>query len=95
MHSLHVKTQFAPPEIHVEICDALHRLQEEFGREKLSVDDESGYFQTRDMAALLEMRGVIEEGMKDNQTLSRTVQLGTIGDRVVPPDESELRERRN
>ena len=95
MHSLHVKTQFAPPEIHMTICDALHRLQDEFGREKLSVDDESGYFQTRDMVALLKMRGDIEAGMKDTQTLSRVVPLGTIGDRVVPPDESELHERRN
>ena len=90
-----VKTQFAPPEIHVAICEVLHRLQDEFGREKLIVDDESGCFETRDMAALLEMRGAIEEGMKDIQTLSRIVQLGTIGDRVVPPDESELHERRN
>ena len=95
MYSLHVKTQFAPPEIHVAICEVLHRLQDEFGREKLIVDDESGYFQTRDRAALLKMRGLIEAGMKDIQTLGRIVQLGTIGDRVVPPDESELRERRN
>jgi hypothetical protein len=95
MYSLSVKTQFAPPEIHVAICEVLHRLQDEFGREKLSVDDESGYFQTQDMTALLEMHGVVEAGMKDLQTLSRIVQLGTIGDRVVPPDESELHERRN
>ena len=95
MYSLHVKTQFAPPEIHVAICEMLHRLQDEFGRERLIVDDESGYFQTQDMAALLKMRGVIEAGMKDIQTLSRIVQLGTIGDQAAPPDESELRERRN
>ena len=95
MYSLHVKTQFAPPEIHAAICEVLHRLQDEYGREKLFVDDESGYFQTRDMAALLKMRGVIEEAMDDTEAIARIVQLGTIGDQVAPPDESELHERRN
>jgi len=47
MYSLSVKTQFAPPDIHVAICQVLHRLQDEFGRGKLVVNDESGYLEAR------------------------------------------------
>jgi hypothetical protein len=95
MYSLSVKTQFAPPEIHVAICEVLRRLQDEFGRQKFIVSDGSGYFDTQDMDALLKMRGVIEEAMQNTELISHIVQLGTIGDRAAPPGESELRERRN
>ena len=94
-YCMSVKTQFAPPEIHVAICEVLHRLQDEFGHEKLIVYDESGYFQTQDMAALLKMRDDIEAAMDDIETITRVVQLGTIGDEVEPPDEDALYERRN
>jgi hypothetical protein len=94
-YCMSVKTQFAPPEIHVAICEVLHRLQDEFGHEKLIVHDESGYFQTRDMAALLKMRDDIEAAMNDIETITHVVQLGTIGDEVEPPDEDALYERRN
>ena len=90
-----VKTQFAPPEIHVGVCEVLHRLQDEFGREKLIVHDESDYFQTQDMAALLKMRGDIEAAMNDIETITRVVQLGAIGSEVEPPGEDVLYERRN
>jgi hypothetical protein len=95
MYSLSVKTQFAPPEIHVEICQVLHRLQDEFGRERLVVDDESGYFYTQDMEALLKMRSDIEAAMNDVERISRLVRLGTVGDPVEPPDQEELDARRN
>ena len=95
MYSLSTKTQFAPPEIHVEICQVLHRLQDEFGREKLVVDDESGYFDTQDMEALLKMRSDIEAAMNDVERISRLVRLGTVGDPVEPPDQEELDARRN
>jgi len=95
MYSLSVKTQFAPPEIHVEICRVLHRLQDEFGREKLAVDDESGYFHTQDMQALLKMRGDIKAAMNDVETISRLVRLGMVGDPVEPPDQEELDAQRN
>ena len=95
MYSLSVKTQFAPPEIHVTICQVLHRLQDEFGREKLVVNDESGYFDTQDMEALLKMRCDIEAAMNDVETISRLVRLGTVGDPVEPPDQAELDARRN
>jgi hypothetical protein len=90
-----VKTQFAPPGIHVAICEALHRLQDEFGRGKLIVYDESGYFQTRDMAALLKVRGAIEAATNDLEAITRVVQLGAIGSEVESPDEAALYERRN
>jgi len=90
-----VKTQFAPPEIHVAVCEVLHRLQDKFGREKLIVHDESGYFQTQDMAALLKMRGAIEAAMNNLEAITRVVQLGTIGSEVEPPNEGTLYERRN
>ncbi len=94
-YSMSVKTQFTPPEIHVAICEVLHRLQDEFGREKLIVHDESGYFQTQDMEALLKMRGTIEAAMNDIETITRVVQLGAIGDELGPPDGDALYERRN
>ena len=90
-----VKTQFAPPEIHVAICEVLHRLQDELGRKKLIVHDESGYFQARDMAALLKMRDDIEAAMDDLEAITRVVQLGAIGDEAEPPDKDALYERRN
>ena len=95
MYSLSVKTQFALPEIHAAICEVLHRLQDEFGRQKFIVNDESSYFDTQDMDALLKMRGVIEEAMQNTELIGRIVQLGTIGDKAAPPGESELHERRN
>ena len=70
-------------------------MQDEFGHEKLIVHDESGYFQTRDMAALLKMRDDIEAAMDDIETITRVVQLGAIGDEVEPPDEDALYEQRN
>ena len=95
MYLLSVKTQFAPPEAHVAICEVLHRLQDEFGHERFIVYDESGYFDTQDMNALLKMRGVIEEAMQNTELIGRIVRLGTIGDKAAPPGESELHERRN
>ena len=95
MYSQSVKTQFAPPEIHVAICEVLHRLQNEYGRAKFVVDDEGGYFDTQDMDAMIMMRDVIEEGMQNIELISHIVQLGTIGDKAAPPDQSELFERRN
>ena len=52
-----VKTQFAGPAVHREICDLLAEIRERFSAE-LVIDDETGYAATRDEAALL--RGFAE-----------------------------------
>src|SRR5512136_2097031 len=57
VYSQSVKTQFAPPEIHVAICEVLHRLQNDYGR-GLVVNDEGGYFDTQAMGALLQPREI-------------------------------------
>jgi len=41
------------------------------------------------------MRSDIEAATNDVETITRIVQLGTVGDQAKPPDEDELRERRN
>ncbi len=46
-----VKTQFAGPDVHVEVCELLRGMREAFVP-NLTVDDESGYFATKDRAEL-------------------------------------------
>jgi hypothetical protein len=50
--SVLVKTQFAGPAVHREICDLLAEIRDRFSAE-LVIDDETGYAATRDAAALL------------------------------------------
>ncbi len=95
MYSLFVKTQFAPPQVHIDICDLLHLLQDRFAREGVVVSDEGEYFETGDEGRLLERRRVIEEGM---DTLEKALKEG--GDLWMdasdtPLDQDDLNRRRN
>ena len=95
MYSLFVKTQFAPPQVHIDICELLHVLQDRFAREGLVVSDEGEYFETGDEERLLELRGVIEEGL---DTLEKALEAG--GDlwmdaSDMPLDPDDLNRRRN
>jgi hypothetical protein len=92
---LSVKTQFAPVEIHVAICEVLHRLQNEFGPTQLIVNDESEYFDRQDMDALIKMRGTIERAMNNTELITRLATLATIDQEIEPPDEDNLQARLN
>lgn len=46
-----VKTQFAGPAVHREICEVLAAVRQSFAPD-LAVDDETGFFETRDQAAV-------------------------------------------
>ena len=94
-YDLFIKTQFAPVETHVAVCEVLHRLQREFGQKNLHVNDESGYFDTGDLEALLKMRGIIEEAINNPDLILRLTRYATAGDEVEPPDEAELAGRLN
>ncbi len=92
---LSVKTQFAPVEIHTAICEVLHRLQNEFGREKWTVSDESGYFDTGDIKPLLKMRKTIEDVLNNPELVLRLTRWATAGEEAAPPDEEQLTGRLN
>ncbi len=94
-YDLFIKTQFAPVETHVAVCEVLHRLQREFGQKNLHVNDESGYFDTGDLEALLKMRKIIEDAMNNHALSLRLTRYATAGDEVQPPDEDELAGRLN
>ena len=94
-YDLSVKTQFAPVETHVAVCEVLHRLQQEFGRENLHVDDESGYFDSSDLEPLLRMRKLIDDALNNPELILRLTRWATAGDRVEPPDEEQLSRRLN
>jgi hypothetical protein len=94
-YDLHVKTQFAPVETHIAVCEVLRRLQREFGAAKLHVNDESGYFDTGDLEALLKMRHIIEQAMNNPELIMRLTRWATTGDRVEPPDDEQLARRLN
>lgn len=94
-YDLHIKTQFAPVETHIEVCEVLHRLQREFASANLHVNDESGYFDTDDLEALLKMRHIIEQAMNNPELIVRLTRWATAGDRVEPPDAEQLARRLN
>ena len=94
-YDLSVKTQFAPVETHVAICEVLHRLQQEFGRANLHVDDESGYFDSGDLEPLLRMRKLIDDAIHNPELIMRLTRWATTGQRAEPPDEEQLSRRLN
>ena len=94
-YDLSVKTQFAPVETHVAVCEVLHRLQQEFGRENLHVDDESGYFDSGDLGPLLCMRKLIDDALNHPDLIMRLTRWATTGKRAKPPDEEQLSRRLN
>ena len=95
MYSLFVKTQFAPPLTHIEICELLHRLQDEFARQGLVVNDEGGYFETGDEKRLLELRETIEQAMDVLKDALDSGQDWWVDASDVPPDPGDLDSRRN
>jgi hypothetical protein len=94
-YDLHIKTQFAPVETHIAVCEVLRRLQREFGSANLHVNDESGYFDTSDLEPLLKMRHVLEEALNNPDLILRLTRWATAGDRVEPPDADQLAGRLN
>ncbi len=94
-YHLGIKTQFAPVETHVAVCEVLRRLQHEFGREQLTVNDESGYFETGDLETLLKMRAIIDNALNNPELILRLTRWATAGDEVEPPDEEQLAGRVN
>ena len=55
---LFTKTQFAPIEIHMAICDLLHLIQDDYFP-SLQVSDEGEYFETRDAQQLAQKIGFL------------------------------------
>ena len=94
-YDLSIKTQFAPVETHAAVCEVLHRLQNEYARENLHVNDESGYFDSGDLEPLLKMRGIIEDAINNPELIAHLTRWATTGDRVEPPDEDQLAGRLN
>jgi hypothetical protein len=94
-YHLSIKTQFAPVETHIAICDVLHRLQREFGAANLHVNDESDYFDTGDLVALLNKRHIIEQAMNNPELIARLVRWATAGEPIEPPDAGQLSNRLN
>ncbi len=92
---LHIKTQFAPIETHVAVCDVLHRLQAEFGRHNLHVNDEGEYYDTGDLATLRKKRSLIDEALNNPELIARLLGYAAAGDEVKPPDAKQLAERQN
>jgi hypothetical protein len=94
-YDLSIKTQFAPVDTHIAVCEVLRRLQREFGSDSLHVHDESGYFDTGDLEALLKMRHSIEQAMNNPELIERLVRWATAGERVMSPDADQLAGRLN
>ncbi len=59
----HVKTQFAPIEIHVLVCEFLHAIEHEF--EQLIVDDEGEYYKTANVNRLAQHIDKIFDMLKE------------------------------
>ena len=92
---LSVKTQFAPVETHVAVCEVLHRLQNEYGRNNFVVKDESEFFETGNLDELLRVRHVIEGALNNPELIARLAKLATIDQELELPDDDDLKSRRN
>ena len=62
-----VKTQFAGPRVHMEICEFLQEMKRRFVPD-LDVDDETGFFQSHDEEALRAANRRPESSGRDNKT---------------------------
>jgi hypothetical protein len=94
-YDLSIKTQFAPAETHVAVCEVLHRLQREFGAANLHVNDESGYYDDGDLDRLLNMRKIIDDAIHNPELIVRLTRWATAGNKVEPPDSEQLAGRVN
>lgn len=94
-YELSIKTQFAPVETHVAVCEVLHRLQDEFGRQHFQVNDESGYFDSGNLERLLSVRKTIDDAIHNPERIMRLTRWATLGGQVEPPDSEQLAGRMN
>lgn len=94
-YHLSTKTQFAPIETHIAICEVLHRLQAKFGAANLHVSDEGEYFDTSNVKTLMEKRGIIEQAMNNLELITGLVRWATAGEPLEPPDAEQLAQRLN
>lgn len=94
-YHLSTKTQFAPIETHLAICEVLHRLQAEFGAANLHVSDEGEYFETGDVNTLMKKRGIIEQAMNNLELITGLTRWATAGEPLEPPDAEQLAQRLN
>jgi hypothetical protein len=94
-YDLFIKTQFAPIETHVAVCEVLHRLQDEFGSHHLHVSDEGDYYATGDLATLRQKRDLIDEALTNPELIARKLSYAAAGDEVEPPDAAQLAGRLN
>ena len=92
---LSIKTQFAPLDTHMAVCEVLHRLQAEFCPTLLHVHDEGGYFDTGDMNQLRRSWQQIDDAIHNLDLITRLTQYATAGEEVDPPDEEQLAGRWN
>ncbi len=83
-----------PVETHLAVCEVLRRLQREFGTANLHIHDESGYFDTGDLEALLRKRKTIDDALNNADLILRLTHWAA-GDRVDPPDDEQLARRIN
>ncbi len=90
-----VKTQFAPPPVHIEICELLHHLQDEFAWQGLVVRDEGEYFETGDENRLIELRRTIEQAMDSLEDALESGEDGWLDISNLPPNPNDLDARRN
>ena len=70
----YIKTQFAPFDVHVQVCELLHLLDSFF--EDLKVEDEGEYFQTNDLSLLTKYRDDVSEVI--NEYLANPKNSGPI-----------------
>jgi hypothetical protein len=94
-YQLGTKTQFAPVDTHIAICEVLHRLQADFGAANLHVNDEGEYFDTGNVKTLMQKRGIIEQAMNNLELITGLTRWATAGDPLEPPDAEQLSNRLN
>ncbi len=94
-YQLGIKTQFAPIDTHVAVCEVLRHLQVEFCPTQLHVHDEGSYFDTEDVEVLRRARQQIDDAFDNLELLMRLTQYATAGEKVEPPDDEQLAGRRN
>ncbi len=94
-YDLHIKTQFAPIETHVAVCEVLHRLHDEFSCHNLRVNDEGEYYDTGDLAALHKRRSLIDDVLNHPELIMRLLSYAAAGDEVELPDAEQLAGRLN
>ncbi|MHC4601563.1 MAG: hypothetical protein ACYS47_21420 [Planctomycetota bacterium] len=69
-----VKTQFAKPEAHVAVVETLAAIHERYVLD-LEVEDEGGYWESRDLREFLRRRGIVEEAI---ERMVEALEKGTL-----------------